>query len=379
MKYILYILLLILIASCDMHKQFHTACLTDEEVVFKDVDMLKNLKYVPNQDFITGLSTDSTLLCRFESVKDKKSMFNIYKSTDFGETWACLISFEKYKVFRSLKCGSEIPTVNIFLEDNKKLFYIGDYDCWTVDVEEFNKSRNFKLFDKFSYSNHNVRKVYSNRDTIICFNFKNHEISVDSGATWRNLYPEYNDIQSNIGYLFTSFVTPYTVVNIYHEGVMYSEDLGETWHKSESFSKSLDSFFNSHRAIVLDLKKISTGEYCLYVYYDEKNPDGNKYSGHVYRFFTSKNGIKWDEIQTNVCEEENTSDKKQAPFLIDKIGNNKFVFRIDDQEYPIRLITKHHTYRLPFPTGNIEYTKSGYWYYYDDKKHNFCRRKIVLK
>ncbi len=378
MKYIVLLSALLVLSACDMHKQFHTAYLTEEEVVFENVEILRNGRSSYYDGFINKLSKDGTLLIRYKKTSDKKNNLFFAKSTDQGESWQQLTSFEKYKVIQFEKCGTEKPDCFFWLDKRNVLIYLGENPAISIDIENFNKTGDYKFIDRGgSFGEDIMQKIYVSGDTVISTNGLVNAISSDKGKSWEWLEP--HDIYyTKYGMPIRSLLIANTITSVYSYKQCFSTDFGKTWQVSESISKFVKDSIGEKLYRFWDLSQLSSGEYHIGLYYIEKSSNKND-SKIVYVYFNSTDGIHWSNFTDEFARVDSTYKYERTPFLIDKLGKNKYIAWVDDEKYPVQLITKHHTYKLPFPTGNIEYTKSGYWYYYDNKKHNFCRRKIVLK
>ncbi len=373
MKYILYILLLILIAACDMDRRFHTAYLTEEEVVFDKTIMLRDGRYSMFGNFINKLSDNGILLCRYESVNDEnKRMLNFVQSRDDGVTWQHLTSFEKYKIIHFEQCGTEKPSIFYWLEDNI-LTYLGDYPDLKIDINKFNETGDYAYIEIDDYSQEGWNQiVYENGDTIIATDFGLHAISVDKGKSWEWLYRR-NYNYNEYGEYVATFLISNNILNIYSKLQLYTSDYGNTWQENKSISMLIEPYVGNADYRFWNFFKLSSGEYCLWIRYFQENKSSYK---NVY--FTTKDGINYEIVNDIYKFRDLTTDSTELR-LIDKLENGNYIVQTEDEQFPIELITKYQRYKLPFPTGYIEYTKSGYWYYYDYKRVKFCRRKIVMK
>ncbi len=373
MKYILYILLLILIASCDIDRRFHTAYLTEEEVVFDKTIMLRDGMYPMFGNFINKNGNNGILLCRYESVNnEKKRMLNFYQSTDNGVTWQYLTSLEINKVIHYKSCTTEPPFIFYWLDDNI-LTYLGDFPRVRIDVNKFNETGDYAYIEIDDYSNENWnQRVYENGDTIITTNFWIYYISVDKGKSWESIHKKnykYSEYEKSVA----SFLISNNIVKINSKVLSYSSDFGHTWQENKSIARLIETYVGNVNYRFWNYFKLSSGEHCLWIKYFPENKSSYK---NVY--FTTKDGINYEMVNDIYKNMDSSSDSTEIR-LVDKLENGNYIVQTEDEQFPIELITKYQRFKLPFPTGNIEYTKSGYWYYYDYKKGKFCRRKIVLK
>ncbi len=369
MKYIFLFLVLLLFTSSSYSLEdslTHTAYLSEEEVVFENVQMLKlghhNIEY-----YISKLSTDGTLLCRYFSEGDSAGTIHICKSTDEGNTWSEALSFVYDSIYLPVTYSDENHS-HMFIENSNLLNSISSMPNYSVDIERFQGSRSY---DEFDTTISQAQIIAKKGDSLIRRYFYSKyfaqssiiERSTDNGKTWQApdfLTDSLIKLQINTGIIGD------TLILAFINTVWYSTDYGHTWQENKQISAHIKEGYPDFFFMIDYIKKLSSGELFLVKdYYHRTQKLGfNKY-------LISSDGIKWQELDIPL--------KWSTSKLVDKPDTNTYVFKAYTRENPNVLIKNHNTYELPFPTEHIEYTKSGYWYYYDSDKNNFCRRKIVLK
>ncbi len=372
-KIIILLVLMIGISACDLEKKFHTAYLTEEEVVFEKVEMLRDGRYPMFGNVINKHGNNGILLSRYESVNDEnKRMLNFFQSTDDGVTWQYVTSFEINKVIHYKSCTTEPPFIYYWLDDNI-LTYLGDFPRFKIDINKFNETCDYAYIEIDDYSQEGWnQRVYENGDTIITTNFWLYYISVDKGKSWESLhkkYYKYNEYEKS----FASFLISNNIVTINSKVLSYSCDFGNTWQENKSIAKLIATYVGDADYRFWNVFKLSSGEYCLWIrcFRENKSPCKNVY-------FTTSDGINYNMVSDIYKYMDSTTDSTEV-HLIDKLNNGNYIVSTEDEQFPIELITKYQKFKLPFPTHDIEYTKSGYWYYYDHENRNFCRRKIVVR
>ncbi len=361
MKYLIYILLALLFSACDLEKKFHTAYLTEEEVVFENVQMWEQGRF-DDEYYISNLSSDGTLISRCLLHNNTGTFCKFWSSFDNGFSWQEIAKFRLDSINEQIGCNERSSTY-LWLENQNTLYSVGSYPDFSLDISHFQEHGSYDAFDiEISPS----KVMYKNQDTILRrFFFPQGftERSLDGGKTWiRSTYSKEKVYRR----FFSTERVENTVVTELTNLVYFTTNFGKTWNKNKQLQQYFDDKSSNGVLITRNLKKLSSGELHLFMEYlpRQREPE------IPFRHFISSSGIQWKELLEG---------RLNYPYLIDKLDKDTYIIKSSDKNYPIELITKYQRYKLPFPTHDIEYTKSGYWYYYDQEKQNICRRKIVLR